>query len=412
MRDRKHFFFLNVGHFLDHLFMLIFATVAALVLAHEWGMSYGQLILYATPGFVAFGVCAVPAGWLADRWSREGMIAVFFAGAGIAAILTGFAQTPWQIGLGLFVVGVFAAIYHPVGLALVAAEKKGLGMAIAINGVWGNLGVGCAALFTGYLIETAGWRSAFIVPGVVSIGFAVAYVMAFHERVLSRNNRVGKTATVQPAQSGGTTHMSDEMRALLLRVTIVILCAAALASFIFQGTTFALPKVFDERLGGIAESAKAIGFLAFIVFAVASIGQLVVGSLLDRVGARGVLLGVVVIQIVFFSSMPGLTDWPAVLVALGFMLGAFGQIPINDYMIGQVAKSELRASIYGARYLLSFMVLAASIPFIAWVHSTWGFDMLFRLLTGAAVVLLPVAFFLPKRLPTSEPIKEPAEARA
>jgi MFS family permease len=412
MRDRKHFFFLNVGHFLDHLFMLIFATVAALVLAHEWGMTYGQLIPYATPGFVAFGVFAVPAGWLADRWSREGMMAVFFAGAGIAAILTGFAQTPLQIGLGLFVVGVFAAIYHPVGLALVAAEKKGLGMAIAINGVWGNLGVGCAALFTGYLIETAGWRSAFIVPGLVSIGFAVAYVVAFHERVLSRNNRVGKTATAQPVQSGGTTPMSDEMRALLLRVTIVILCAAALASFIFQGTTFALPKVFDERLGGIAESAKAIGFLAFIVFAVASVGQLVVGSLLDRVGARGVLMGVVLIQIVFFSSMPGLTDWAAVVVALGFMLGAFGQIPINDYLIGQVAKSELRASIYGARYLLSFMVLAASIPFIAWVHSTWGFDMLFRLLTGAAVVLLPVAFFLPNRLPTSEPIEKPAEARA
>jgi MFS family permease len=412
MRDRKHFFFLNVGHFLDHLFMLIFATVAALVLAHEWGMTYGQLIPYATPGFVAFGVFAVPAGWLADRWSREGMMAVFFAGAGIAAILTGFAQTPLQIGLGLFVVGVFAAIYHPVGLALVAAEKKGLGMAIAINGVWGNLGVGCAALFTGYLIETAGWRSAFIVPGLVSIGFAVAYVVAFHERVLSRNNRVGKTATAQPVQSGGTTPMSDEMRALLLRVTIVILCAAALDSFIFQGTTFALPKVFDERLGGIAESAKAIGFLAFIVFAVASVGQLVVGSLLDRVGARGVLMGVVLIQIVFFSSMPGLTDWAAVVVALGFMLGAFGQIPINDYLIGQVAKSELRASIYGARYLLSFMVLAASIPFIAWVHSTWGFDMLFRLLTGAAVVLLPVAFFLPNRLPTSEPIEKPAEARA
>ena len=71
-RERLNFLFLNVGHFLDHLFMLIFATVAALRLAEEWGMSYAALIPYATPGFVAFGICAIPAGWLADKWSREG----------------------------------------------------------------------------------------------------------------------------------------------------------------------------------------------------------------------------------------------------------------------------------------------------------------------------------------------------
>ena len=71
-RERLHFLFLNVGHFLDHLFMLIFATVAALRLAGEWGMSYAALIPYATPGFVAFGVGAIPAGWIADKWSREG----------------------------------------------------------------------------------------------------------------------------------------------------------------------------------------------------------------------------------------------------------------------------------------------------------------------------------------------------
>ena len=34
-RDRLNFLFLNVGHFLDHLFTLIFATVAALALTKE-----------------------------------------------------------------------------------------------------------------------------------------------------------------------------------------------------------------------------------------------------------------------------------------------------------------------------------------------------------------------------------------
>ena len=109
MKDRKHFLFLNVGHFLDHLFILVFATVAALVLADEWGMAYAELIPYATPGLIAFGLFALPAGWLADRWSREGMMVVFFIGIGLAAVATSAAQTPFQIALGLFGVGVFAA---------------------------------------------------------------------------------------------------------------------------------------------------------------------------------------------------------------------------------------------------------------------------------------------------------------
>ena len=128
MPTRPQFLLLNIGHFLDHLFMLVFATVAALALAGEWGMSYAALIPYATPGFVAFGLFAIPAGWLADRWSRHLMMVVFFIGIGSSSVLTAFAGTPFQIGVGLFFIGIFAAIYHPVGIALVleGPGKKGM----------------------------------------------------------------------------------------------------------------------------------------------------------------------------------------------------------------------------------------------------------------------------------------------
>ena len=129
MKHRQlEFLFLNVGHFFDHLIILIFSAVAALGLAREWGMGYAQLIPYATPGFVAFGLFAVPAGWLADKWSREGMMLVFFLGIGTAAVLTALADTPLQIGLGLFVIGMFGAIYHPVGLAMVVQGRTKTGM--------------------------------------------------------------------------------------------------------------------------------------------------------------------------------------------------------------------------------------------------------------------------------------------
>jgi MFS family permease len=168
-RDRLYFLLLNIGHFLDHLFTLIFATVAALALHRDWGISYAELLVYATPGFFALGIFALPAGWLADKWSRDGMMSVFFVGIGATSIATSFAQTPLQIGAGLFVIGMFAAIYHPVGLAIVTMTWRNTGMRIAANGVWGNLGVACAALITGYLIDNGGWRIAYILPGIFSI---------------------------------------------------------------------------------------------------------------------------------------------------------------------------------------------------------------------------------------------------
>ncbi len=409
MNNRLHFFFLNIGHFLDHLFTLVFATVAALVLAREWGMSYAELIPYATPGFVAFGLFSLPMGWLADKWSREGMIAVFFIGVGLASIATAFAMTPVQIGIGLFVVGIFAAIYHPVGLALVAEQKDKMGMAIAINGVWGNLGVGSAALLTGLMIDLSGWRAAFVVPGAISVALGLAYAYFFWARVATRNNRHKQAVTSDGDGARGA--LSGDMRALLIRVSLIIFFTAAVSSLVFQGTTFALPRVFEERLGGIANTATLVGWMAFIVFAIASLAQLVVGRMLDLYGPRNVFGVVCIIQICFFLMMPGLRDWAAVLVALAFMLGAFGQIPINDYMIGKMAKSELRASVYGARYVVSFMVLAATIPLIAYVHHNWGFDMLFYIMAGAAIAILAAVMMLPGRLPEADKMMEQKAAK-
>jgi MFS family permease len=400
MRDRLHFLLLNMGHFLDHLFTLIFATVAALALHREWGLGYSDLLKYAAPGFFAFGVFALPAGWIADKWSREGMMSVFFVGIGLSSIATAFARTPLEVGIGLFVIGVFAAIYHPVGLALVVEKWRNTGMRIAVNGVWGNLGVASAALITGYFIDHGGWRIAFVVPGIFSILVGIAYTVLMWQEI---------TAPRPPARAKAAARvLPADLKALLLRVSMIVFLTTAVSSIVFQSTTFALPKVFDERLGGIALSATAIGQLAFVVFALASIGQLIVGHYLDRLGPRTVFITAAALQVVFFAMMPGLADWAALACAMAFMLAAFGQIPINDYMIGRLAEGEWRARIYGVRYVVSFTALAAALPLIAFVYESWGFDALFRLLAVSAAIILGAVILLPQRLP--EP--QAATARA
>ena len=424
-RDRLNFLFLNVGHFLDHLFMLVFATVAALRLTEEWGMSYAALIPYATPGFVAFGIGAIPAGWIADKWSREGMMVIFFIGIGASSIATALAGSPVEIALGLLAIGLFAAIYHPVGLAMVVHGRQKTGIPLAINGVFGNLGVAVAALLTGWLIDTAGWRSAFVLPGAVSIGLGFAYAAfvwsgrrsgaadragggddgaARNQAAVGRQaGTAGSAATAKQATAGA----SSIERATFVRVLSVIVFTTAVGGLIFQSTTFALPKIFDERLTELAGSATAVGGYAFLVFAIAAFAQLVVGYLVDRHSVRTVFAFVAGLQAVFFALMYQLTGAAALAVAVAFMLVVFGQIPINDVLVGRITKSGWRSRIYSIRYIVTFSVMASTLPVIAGIHASLGFDVLFVVMAVAAGGILAAVLMLPR---TGTAVGQPSTA--
>ena len=388
------FLLVNIGHFLNHFFMLIFSTAAALALAREWGMGYAELIPYATPGFIAYALCTWPSGWLADRWSRDGMMTIFFVGIGLSSVATALAQSPLQISAGLLFVGIFAAIYHPVGIAMVIEGRARTGVPLAINGVFGNLGVASAALITGYLIDNAGWRSAFVWPGLVSVAVGIGH----HWLV----TRTPKRAVVYAKRSANGSDAELALdRHLMIRVLAIVFFSTAIGGLIFQSTTFSLPKVFDERLSGLAVSATAVGWYAFIVFSIAAIGQLIVGFLIDRFPVRPVFVVVVTAQVAMFALMPGLTDWNAVVVSVLFMLAVFGQIPINDVLVGRITRNEWRSRVLALRYILTFSVTATAIPIIAWVYARWGFDMLFTLMAVAAALIFVSVLMLPRVRPAA-----------
>lgn len=331
------------------------------------------------------------------------MMLVFFIGIGLCSILTGLASSPMQIAVGLFFIGVFAAIYHPVGLAIATTHWDNFAMKIAQNGVWGNLGVASAALITGYLIDHSHWRAAFILPGLFSIVIGFCYLKIRWQSIITGKTLVKNVSSVP--QSNNENELS---RGILLRATLIVLITTAASSIIFQATTFALPKMFDElldsfvidlaRLLGLDSSnavASLVGALVFITFAVASMSQLVVGMMLERLPARNVFMLTSSTQLVCFALMPSLSGGVILIAALGFMIGAFGQIPINDYLIGKMASSGSRGQVYGLRYVLSYSVLAATLPLVSFVYANWGFSVLFHLMAGLAGMILFAVQFLP-----------------
>ena len=394
MHQRINFFFLNAGHFFDHMFVLIFATVVALSLTTEWGMTYSELILYATPGLVAFGALAVPVGWLADKWSRESMMAIFFIGIGASTAFTALAETPLQIGIGLLFIGIFAAIYHPVGIAMVVNGREKTGIPLAINGIFGNMGIAAAALMTGLMIDIDGWRAAFVLPGLISISFGFAYIIFIRS---SRTPQIAEFESGATANKVGIKPMAIDRR-LIIRTFSVVLITTAIGGFIMRSTTFTLPKIFDERLIDFASSPTLIGSYSFLVFSLAAFGQLAVGYLIDRYSIKLIFAVVAALQAIFFVIMVNLTGMPALFLSFGFMFVVFGQIPINDVLVGRITRSEWRSRAYALRYLMTFSVSATAIPLIAWVHAEWSFVILFVLMAIGAVGTFTMVFLLPSAI--------------
>ena len=116
MLNRGTSLLLNLGHALDHMFLLIFAT-AVTSIAVEFGFSrWEDLMPYSAGAFLLFGIGSVPAGRLGDLWGRRSMMVIFFFGLGVAGLLCALVQNAWQMALALAVLGAFSAIYHPVGI--------------------------------------------------------------------------------------------------------------------------------------------------------------------------------------------------------------------------------------------------------------------------------------------------------
>lgn len=383
--------YLNIGHTLDHMVLLIFPTVV-LALAHEWNRSYSELLPLALGGFIAFGAGSIPAGWIADRWSRFGMMVVFFLGIGAASLLTGLAQTPWQIAVCLTLVGLFASIYHPVGIAMLVANTPKVGGVLGVNGVYGNVGLAFAALIAGALADLWSWRAAFFIPGMISIALGIAFYRAGRGLAIAKPN----------AKSAGM----KLPRAVLARIFAVLAVATAAGGVIFSATTISMPKVFDERLGAVTSTTLGIGMLVCAVYLIAAMAQLLVGWLLDRYPLKTIFVPIVAAQVPLLVLAATMQNEAMLLVAVTMMFFVFGQIPINDAMIAHYTSEEWRARAYSFRYVVSFGASATAVPLVAWVHRQYGdFNPLFMILAALAALSFVASLVFP-----GERVTRPAPA--
>jgi FSR family fosmidomycin resistance protein-like MFS transporter len=389
--DQRHaltaIYFSNVGHSFSHMFTVLYAT-AVLYLPAVFDMAYGELLGLSSLGLVLFGVAALPAGWLGDRWSQIGMMVIFFLGIGAGAIVIGLAKGPEGLFVGLTLVGLFASIYHPVGIAWVVAWAKKQGMTLGINGVFGNVGSAVAPVFVGLMIDYVTWRAAFVIPGILSIVTGIGLFAVW---------RAGWIKDV--TKDRAPTRAPDSRS--FVRVFIVLTITMACTGFVYTGLTNTMPKLMEIGLSAtMASSYTGIGIFVGVVSGVASLSSIFGGWMADRYSARAIYIVFWVLQIPLLFVIDSLTDYTllvAILLVLCFML-TFSAA--ENMLVARYTPFRWRAVAYGAKFVLALGIGGFTVHLAGWLFDQDGdFTTLFALFGSAAILAATAAFLLPGNQP-------------
>jgi MFS family permease len=370
---RRSIAFLNWAHALDHFVLLIYPTVV-IGLEVIYKRPYAELIALSTAAFVAFGVFSLPAGWLADRWSRRNMMAAFYIGCGVSLIGVAAAPNLVALAIALFALGVFAAIYHPVGMPMLLEASQAQGRTVAFNGVCGNLGAALAAGIAAAIASWLGWRAAFLVPALVCIATGIAYVMLVPD---DRHRTATRKRTADVV-------LSQRAAMIMFGLYVVVSLAGGLT---FNTGSIALPKIVDERLGADVP-LLLVGSLATAVFMCGAVAQIVVGRLVEWFRPYQLFAVIVALQflgILWAANSSGMT----LILALAVTMAAiYGQVTVGDLVIARYTADAWRGRVYAVRYFLTFVSSGAAVSIIAWLYSKGGFDLLLLTVAGIAAVFL------------------------
>jgi MFS family permease len=373
---------LNVAHALDHLFLLVFATAVSTI-AIEFGFArWEDLMPYSVGAFLMFGLGSLPAGRLGDLWGRRQMMLVFFFGMGASALLVALAQGPWSIALALALLGTFAAIYHPVGIPMLVQHAKKPGATIGINGLAGNLGIAAAALVTAMLVKWFGWRWAFVVPGLVCIALGFLFARLTPRETEPPSARTRKASVVLPA-------------AQLARAFAVMTVAATANSLSFNMTTNGNAQLLAERMRHIIEDPAALGALLATVYALASVAQVIVGRLIDRVSLKRLYLTIMLAQVPLFILAAQAQGWWLYAALTGVMLLIFGAIPFTDAMVVRYVDDRMRSRVAGMRLTVSIGLSSLAVWLLGPVVKAAGFGTLMVAMAGIALATAAIVNWLP-----------------
>ena len=377
--------YLNIGHLLDHFMMLIFAK-AAYDSGRSFGLQYDEMILFGTLGMILFGATAPLAGLLSDKYGRIPLMIIYHFGIGFSAIIASMSSSPIQLAISLGLIGLFASIYHPVGIAMLLQRSGLVGLRLGINGVWGNMGIAIAPVVTGVILYYGDWRLTFLIPGIVCVLFGILFFLNITQHENNDQNKSDKGNK----QIGFTPRWQQALFALAL--------STASGGFLFGAMSFLLPRYFEINMISLSTNVAITGILAGVVFACASFAQMAVGWLVDRISPRLVLFWIALGQVIFIYLASQFENLSLFFLSIAAMCFVFGQIPITDTILVRYVPDNWRSRVLSAKFLLNLCIGASVLPITSQLLNI-GYD-LKSVFIFASIIALGVVFssiLLPKQ---------------
>jgi MFS transporter, FSR family, fosmidomycin resistance protein len=381
--------FACLGHALFHIIAALFLTLV-LVLQPAWKLPYNDLIALWTLGAFLLGFGAPIAGWLGDRLGETRVMIVYFLGMGGSSIACGMAEGPLSLKISLSAMGLFGAIYHPVGTAWVVKNVTRRGRSIAILGICGSIGIALASLVAAGINDLAGWRAAFTVPGMMAIGVGLALLAAYATgRIVDRDTDVAIEA--EP-------NRSDVRRAF-----IVLVVTMTLTSLVYQSFSTMLPKWIGRELGGdLGQGLFGLGALVTVIYLSGAVAQIFGGYFTDRGMMKPVYIIAFMLKLCALAAATMLGGWSIVAAAMAMAFVFDLASLLENVLIARYTPSGRRGLAYGVRHGIAIVAAPLGVQLVAVLFSeTAGFALLLQVLAAFVIVILSVAMLLPADRPAA-----------
>lgn len=369
-------------HFLTHMFILVFPAVTMPIVATT-GMPLEQVVRLSFLMYLAYGMGALPAGYLTDRWEARRLLigGVYAMGLGLA--LVGLFPVPALIPVWLMIVGLGASIYHPAGLALISHTVEKRGYALGLNGIFGNLGIAFAPLITGVLTWLFSWQWACTILGLSSVvtGFLLSLV------------RIDETLHPSHARRGD----GDPSYRIYFVILGVALVFGGLA---YRGNTVLLPAYLELKTTFFARLIEALPFersgtatlgatlLTSVVFFFGIFGQILGGKLADRYDLRYAYLAVQAAAVPFLIAMAFTTDYLLAFCAAIYALFSLGMQPIENSLIAALTPASWRSRGFAVKFILTFGVGSLAVYLVGIIKTAYSLEAVYVFLGAVALALV------------------------
>jgi MFS family permease len=370
------------AHFMAHFNMLVFPALV-LPLATQLKMDMAQVVGMSFWMYLLFGISALLWGALADRLGVRPLLLLFYIGSAAAACLCVLLRKdPAMLPLALAALGFFSGIYHPVGVGWISKEMRRISRALALNGIFGSLGIAMGPLMAGFAIRLWGISGAFMMLALVNC-LGVIVMVVFAERARQYHDE-------------GLPQPAGQARPLPFVVLLVIMMLAGIA---YRGSTVMLPACLELRNSGLLQLARlcagdwltanlAATITAGLILLPTIGGQYFGGFLAERFDLRRAYLLFHVITIPAVFGMAQAFNLPLVLLAGIYFFFLLGTQPIENTLVAQYTPEHFRHSAFGIKFALTFGAGALAVKLIEYVKKTGSLENVYYVLGGVSLLLV------------------------